>query len=125
MRSTFSAMSLLATLCSFSACEISLTTCTTRTSAVADAGDGFAALLGQRQAMVHPAHRLVHGFLRLARAFLMSAIMRAISSVADEVRSASLRTLIGHHGKATALLAGAGGLNRRVQRQQIGLVGHF
>ena len=31
---------------------------------------------------------------------------------------------IGHHGKATALLAGAGGFNGGVEGQQIGLVGN-
>ncbi len=36
-----------------------------------------------------------------------------------------LADFIGHHGKAAPLLAGAGGFNRRVQGQQIGLLGNL
>jgi hypothetical protein len=47
-----------------------------------------------------------------------------LTSVADwVVRSATFSDFVGRHGKAASRFAGARGLNRSVERQQVGLSG--
>jgi len=53
----------------------------------------------------------------------MEAISWEISAAACWLSSASLRTSSGDDGEATALVAGAGGLDRGVEGEQVGLFG--
>ena len=54
----------------------------------------------------------------------MPAICAPISSVALAVWAGQRPHFIGHHRKAAPGLAGAGGFDGRVERQQVGLLGN-
>ena len=71
----------------------------------------------------HAVAALLHGL-----GGLTAALLQAADDLLDFRRGGGrflrqIAHLISHHGKATALIAGAGRFNRGVQRQQVGLLG--
>jgi len=92
---------------------------------------GHADLLQQRSGLFHRGQRFVHagaGLLGLARAgfHVPQRLLDELAHLARGRRGALRQRphFGGHHRETAALLAGAGGFDRGVERQDIGLEGH-
>ncbi len=90
---------------------------------LADAAHGFAGALGPGDALVDLGHALLHALHRPFGAFLngrdhLCDLLGGVGGAFGQ-----LAHLIGHHGETSALVAGTGSFDRRIERQQVGLRG--